>query len=55
MLMKLNEIYERFTKGETITIKGKGVIKDVKMVNGKYEVKYAIPSKPKYYGRLTLC
>ena len=53
--MKISEIYNRFTKGETITVKNKGVIKDIKIVNGKYEVKYTVPPKPKYYGRLTLC
>lgn len=53
--MKLGEIFERFTKGETINVKGKGLIKDIKEVNGKYEVKYTIPAKPKYYGRLTIC
>ena len=54
--MKINDIYERFMKGETITIKNKGTIKDIKIIDGnKYEVKYTVPSKPKYYGRLTHC
>lgn len=53
--MKISEIYEKFKNGDTITIKNKGVIKDMKLVDGKYEVKYAIPSKAKYYGRLTFC
>lgn len=49
--MKIQEIYERFTKGETITVKGKGLIKDIKEVNGKYEIKYSIPARSKFYGR----
>lgn len=53
--MKISEIYEKFINGETVTVKNKGVIKDIKLVDGKYEVKYSVPSKPKYYGRLTLC
>lgn len=53
--MKMSEIYDRFTKGENITVKNKGVVKDIKLVDGKYEVKYTVPSKPKYYGRLTFC
>lgn len=53
--MKISDIYKKFMKGETITIKNKGMIKDIKIIDGKYEVKYTVPSKPKYYGRLTHC
>lgn len=53
--MKISEIYEKFKNGETITVKNKGVIKNIKIVDGKYEVKYNTPSKAKFYGRLTYC
>lgn len=53
--MKLSEIKELVDSGKTVTLKSKGTVKSVDFKNGKYTVKYEISSKPKYYGRLTIC
>lgn len=53
--MKLSEIKELVDSGKTVTLKGKGTVKSIDFKNGKYTVKYEVSSKPKYYGRLTIC
>lgn len=53
--MKLSEIKKLLDEKKTVYVKGKGNVKSIVEKDGKFTVKYEVPSKAKFYGRLTSC